>query len=337
MDKRKMMAILFALVLLISSVPLCATAFESPPVSTGTTTKTVVIEGVSYQVNKNTEMAKVTSFDGSKEQVELPNRIECDSRLYPVTEIAGDAFQNCTSLRSVSVGASVTVIGSSAFAGCSALTDVTLPDSLATLSKKAFSGCTSLSTITIPKGVNCLKEATFENCTFLQSIFIFQPLLTVEKNVFFGCSGLQTVWYEADADARASIFLTANGNEPFSGAVWNYLCCSKNTTGLYHSFVQQTGTTCDFCGFEKPLGNGEDPNPDEDLEPKPLPGDVNEDQIVDSRDALYLFQYIAFGEESHPIPTDFDCDMNGDGNVTDKDVLYLAYHVAFGATLYPLN
>lgn len=61
-----------------------------------------------------------------------------------VSELPEDAFQDCSSLESINVPASVTTIGEDAFSGCTALSDVRLHDTLQAIRNGAFSNCPSL-------------------------------------------------------------------------------------------------------------------------------------------------------------------------------------------------
>ena len=52
--------------------------------------------------------------------------------------IPSHAFVSCSTLKSVTIGGSVTSIGNDAFESCSALQSVTIPDSVTTIGQRAF-------------------------------------------------------------------------------------------------------------------------------------------------------------------------------------------------------
>lgn len=64
-----------------------------------------------------------------------------------------------------------------------------------------------------------------------------------------------------------------------------------------------------------------------------ISGDLNGDDKVTDRDAIYLMYHI-YSPINYPIEQ--DCDFNKDGKVTDRDAIYLMYHT-FSPINYPLN
>ena len=77
-------------------------------------------------------------------------------------------------------------------------------------------------------------------------------------------------------------------------------------------------STCDDCGYRRYLL-----------------GDVDNDEDVDSDDAIYLLYHIFFGQGEYPISQ--RCDFDGDGDVDSDDAIYLLYYIFFGDGDYPLH
>lgn len=87
----------------------------------------------------------------------------------PVTGIAGGAFENIRSLKSVTVPDGIKTIGARAFEDAG-LTSITLPDSVEFIREYAFAG-TELSSIKLPKNLRMLGSSVFSGCT-IESIVV---------------------------------------------------------------------------------------------------------------------------------------------------------------------
>ena len=79
----------------------------------------------------------ITGYNGSATNPEIPSAINGVS----VTEIGESAFENCTSLTSVTIPDSVTSISESAFEDCKSLTSATIPYSVTSIGDYAYHGC----------------------------------------------------------------------------------------------------------------------------------------------------------------------------------------------------
>ena len=100
----------------------------------------------------------IIKYNGPGGDVEIPAEIEG----YPVTGIGGyqvddytvfGAFENCSSITSVTIPDSVTWIGDGSFRGCESLETIDIPSSVTSIGYNAFEGCVSLTSVTIPDGV----------------------------------------------------------------------------------------------------------------------------------------------------------------------------------------
>ena len=89
-----------------------------------------------------------------------------------VTSIGNFAFNECTSLTSMTIPDSVTCIGNCAFRECSSLASVTIPDSVTSIGVYAFCACTSLKSVTIPDSVTSIGNYAFSYCTSLTGIWV---------------------------------------------------------------------------------------------------------------------------------------------------------------------
>jgi len=115
-----------------------------------------------------------------------------------VTSLASGAFNECGTLESVSLPATLQSIGSNAFKACTKLTSVDIPVSVTSLSCCAFKG-SGLVSLTVPPLVSEIPEDFCYACSSLISVnfppsvqsigtFAFGGTPLAEVTVPFGCS-----------------------------------------------------------------------------------------------------------------------------------------------------
>ena len=113
--------------------------------------------------------------------------------------IGESAFENCSSLTSITIPDNVTSIGDSAFEDCSSLTSVTIPNSVTSIGKRAFVYCTSLTSVTIPDGVEFIGEYAFCGCSSLKSVRIPNSITSIGYAEFADCTALEEIYFNATA------------------------------------------------------------------------------------------------------------------------------------------
>ena len=142
-----------------------------------------------------------------------------------VTTIGGSAFENCSSLATVTFekGSQLKTIAGGyygAFSDCKTLKAIEIPASVETIEASAFYGCSSLTTVTFEKGSqlktigggyysnynsNCNPNSyygAFSDCTALTSIEIPASVEMIEAAAFKGCSKLATVTFEKGSQLK---------------------------------------------------------------------------------------------------------------------------------------
>ena len=111
--------------------------------------------GFSVSINPNSVdgTAIVVGYTGPITDVEIPNYIVVGGKTYQVTQIADYAFEDCSSLTSLSASYSIEYIGADAFTNCTNLRSVDLSACKLTentTSISMFDGCSSLKEIEAP-------------------------------------------------------------------------------------------------------------------------------------------------------------------------------------------
>ena len=152
----------------------------------------VADDGLRYRVQDGIAniVGQSKSLSGS---IEIPASITYKDVAYSVTSIGGYAFDNCTSLTSITIPDSVTSIGTSAFSGCTSLTSISIPNSVTSIGDYTFSDCTSLTSITIPESVTSIGGYAFYGCTSLISVTIPDSVTSINWFAFRDCTSLTEV------------------------------------------------------------------------------------------------------------------------------------------------
>ena len=112
-----------------------------------------------------------------------------------ITDIAADAFRNCSSLRSITIPSGVKSIGDSAFYGCSSLTSVTMSGGVTSIGSRAFYECSALTSVELSDELTSIGRSAFSGCSALAAINIPISVTSIADDAFKDCSSL-TIYAE---------------------------------------------------------------------------------------------------------------------------------------------
>jgi BspA type Leucine rich repeat region (6 copies) len=149
-----------------------------------------------------------------------------------VTSIGPGAFDECTSLSSVTIPNSVTFIGPDAFAQ-TGLTSVTIPGGVPIIGLGAFAYCSSLTSVTMDNGVTIIGSYAFDYCTSLTSVTIPNTVTSIWTAAFADDDSLKGVYFQGNSPTPnndSSVFSGYPNEDP---ATFYYL---PGTTGWGATF-----------------------------------------------------------------------------------------------------
>ncbi len=124
---------------------------------------------------------------------------------YVVVSIGNSAFQNKSTLTSVTIPNSVTDIGNNGFQGCSSLTNVVLGSGVISIGDDAFLYDSRLVSITIPNSVINIGVLAFDGCSGVTNISIGSGVTSIGEQAFIACYGLTAITVNMANPAYSSV------------------------------------------------------------------------------------------------------------------------------------
>ena len=113
-----------------------------------------------------------------------------------VTSIGGQAFRECSSLKSIEIPDNVTSIGEQAFRECSSLQSVTIPSGVTSIGDFAFFRCVSLPYINIPSSVTSIGDYAFRYCS-IKSIEIPCGVTNIGSYALANCNNMESITFKS--------------------------------------------------------------------------------------------------------------------------------------------
>ena len=110
-----------------------------------------------------------------------------------LVKIGNFAFDECTSLESITIPSSVKEICKLAFFKCHSLKEVVLNEGLKKIGMQAFERCKPLQSITLPSSLVEFGGGAFSECTSLREVVLNEGLERIGWRAFYNCPSLQSI------------------------------------------------------------------------------------------------------------------------------------------------
>jgi BspA type Leucine rich repeat region (6 copies) len=114
-----------------------------------------------------------------------------------IISIGNSAFQDCTSLSSVTFSNGITSIGDAAFWNCTRLSELIIPSSITNMGNAAFETCSGLTNVVISDGVTSIGSFAFFQCANLTRVMIPDSVITIGALPFSECTNLVAISVDA--------------------------------------------------------------------------------------------------------------------------------------------
>lgn len=201
---KKLLSIILVVSMVIFAFPL--TAISSFAVTSG---------DFEYEViSEEDKTCAIIGYTGTAADLEIPQEIDG----YSVTKIGDYAFEECTSLVSVTVPAGITVIGDGAFWDCTSLANINVSaDNTAYTSVDGVLFSKDMTDLlqypignarteyAIPDGVINVSNYLFWGCTTLKNLIIPDSVAVIGIDALWRCLSLENINVSADNKVYSSV------------------------------------------------------------------------------------------------------------------------------------
>ncbi len=161
-------------------------------------------EPLTYQTLDDGTLGVKAGSKAGIETIEIPATYDGKT----VSKVLSCAFENATSLKSVTLPVGITGIEESAFSGCTNLESITIPETVKEIGDFAFSGCKRLVSIILPESLTEIGASAFSLCSNLENVMIPNSVISFGEDAFIYCKSLKYNEYH-------NAYYLGNTNNPY--------------------------------------------------------------------------------------------------------------------------
>lgn len=149
---------------------------------------------IAYNVNADGTTVTVTytnygnNYPG-KTVIDIPERVTNGGKEYRVTAIGSYALNECSSLTTLKIPATVRSIGEYGVFACERLSTLEMGSNVQEIARYAFSE-TGLTTLTLPSGVATIGDYAFAGCSHLASVNVGNGVVQIGRSAFKSCTAM---------------------------------------------------------------------------------------------------------------------------------------------------
>ena len=259
-----------------------------------------------YSYSTGSDEATVIQDDSYKQltEVTIPATATLGGKSYRVTAVGNRAFWACNNLTSVTLSDGLVSIGNYSFYN-TGIKEIAFPKALQSIGEGAFEYCWQITAVTLPENLETVGRYAFSYMSSLQKVVLPPTIQSIGDRAFFNNPNLISVESHIiePFDISESVFAGSSTWDDTNYVSIYYPSSAKLyvPVGTKSKYTAAKGWNM-FAGIEE-------------MEPSPLPGDVDGSGDVNAADIDAVVQYIMTGKY------DSKADLNHDNKVNAADIV----------------
>lgn len=201
--------------------------------------QTVTYNHIEYYLHGATHTAVVSGSDNKDiKSIEILDEVTNDKdEVFPVVSISSKAFENCTSVKTATIGSNVAAIHNYAFSNCSQLERIVVPEGVEALGDYAFQNC-SLRYAELPSTLRDIGVGTFKTNYHTLDTLVLHTAYYDNKGSVTGLYFMQSAFNSSSAMASCTLMVPKKAYDWYctkEGPNWGHYFKNIVAFGTYPS------------------------------------------------------------------------------------------------------